>query len=642
MLRDLPWLPAAGPTFRDDLRRLQAELAGGMGPDFPQRLMALATAALDETQLSRLAGLAGAVADGETALAGLDRVRLGVIGDATLTLLGPAIAGSALRHGAAVRIIEGEYSAALQEATDPDSAIRTANLDMALIVTDRRLLGLDRAASDPQEAAAKVAGAFQKIFRMVEGLRPSVRSAILVQTLVAPTEPLFGSFDRVEAGSSFAMVEAFNRQLAEWAGSGAVVLVDIARLAGSVGLESWDDPRQWHGSKLGFAPDLLPVYGDVVARTIGAVLGRTRKCLVLDLDNTLWGGVIGDDGLAGIALGQGSGSGEAFVAVQRLALELRARGIVLAVCSKNEEDAARLPFREHPDMLLREDHIAVFQANWTDKAANLRAIAAALNIGIDALVFLDDNPAERAQVRRELPAVAVPEVSDDPAFYPRLLAAAGYFEAVGFSQEDRARAAYYQGNAQRAASLEASGDMDSYLASLEMTCTIARVDPVSRPRVAQLINKSNQFNLTTHRYSEAEVAALEANADRHAVQVRLVDSFGDNGIISVIIADRQAQVWEIDTWLMSCRVLGRRVEEAVLAHLAAAARADGALSLVGRYVPSPKNKMVAEHYDKLGFERVEQAADGARTYRLDLSSYPTPDLPMHIDDRALAVLETER
>ena len=640
MLRDLPWLPAPASSFRDELRTLQA-VATAPGADFAQRVIALATAALDETQLSKLGRLSAAIAAARDPVPGLDRVKLGILGDGTLTLLGPAIAGSALRHGAAIEIVEGDYSRALQEATDPASPLHAANLDMALVVSDARLLGLDRAAAGDEEAQTKVSNAFHRLSRIVEGLRPSVRSAILVQTVPPPLEPLFGSFDRMEAGSPFAMVEAFNRRLSDWAAAGAVVLVDVARLAGSVGLEAWDEPRHWHASKLSFSPDLIPVYADVVARTIAAVLGRARKCLVLDLDNTLWGGVIGDDGLAGIQLGQGSASGEAFIAVQRMALELRARGIVLAVCSKNEDDAARLPFREHPDMLIKEADIAVFQANWTDKAANLRAIAAALNIGVDALVFLDDNPAERAQVRRELPVVAVPELPDDPALYPRMLAAAGYFEAVSFSQEDRDRAAYYQGNAQRAASLEASGDMDSYLGSLDMVCTIGTVDPVSRPRVAQLINKSNQFNLTTRRYSESEVAVLEADPSRHAIQVRLVDTFGDNGIISVIIADRSGDVWEIDTWLMSCRVLGRRVEEAILAHLAAAARARGAAALVGRYIPSAKNKMVAQHYERLGFEIIEQRPDGTTVYRLALADYAPPNLPMRIDDRALAVLEMQ-
>jgi FkbH-like protein len=287
-------------------------------------------------------------------------------------------------------------------------------------------------------------------------------------------------------------------------------------------------------------------------------------------------------------------------------------------------------------MLLREEHIAVFQANWSDKAANLRAIAETLNIGADALVLLDDNPAERLQVRRALPLVAVPELPADPALYPRTLAAAGYFEAASFSNEDRERAGYYQANAQRAAALSASGDLGDYLASLDMVCTIAPVDALSRPRVAQLINKSNQFNLTTRRYSESEVAAAEADPARHLLQARLTDRFGDNGVICVIIANKSPARWEIDTWLMSCRVLGRRVEEACLAHLAAAASRDGASEIVGRYIPSSKNRMVGDHYAKLGFALVERAPDGASVWRLDLAGYRAPDLPMRVDDTLLA------
>jgi len=388
--------------------------------------------------------------------------------------------------------------------------------------------------------------------------------------------------------------------------------------------------------RMPIAADALIHLADEYVRFLLPLSGRICKALVVDLDNTLWGGVIGDDGLAGIKLGQGSAVGEAFVAIQTMALELRSRGIVLAVCSKNEEDAARLPFRDHPDMVLREDHIAVFQANWTDKAANLRAIAETLNIGVDALVLLDDNPAERMQVRDALPLVGVPELPDDPSLYPRALAAAGYFEAVAFSKEDRERADYYQANAQRAQALSASGDLGDYLASLDMVCSIGRVDPVTRPRVAQLINKSNQYNLTTRRYSENEVEAVERDATRHAVQIRLVDRFGDNGIISVIIADKGPEAWTIDTWLMSCRVLGRRVQEAVLAHLAAAAGAEGARRLVGRYIPSPKNRMVAGHYESLGFERVQATPQGETEWRLELADFVAPELPMRIDDSALA------
>lgn len=639
MLTNLGWLPEPPSDFDERVRALRRDVSAGDPSDLHPRVMALATAALDDSQLNKLSRVAADMRKRPAPLGGLTGLKLGLVGDGTLSLLVPAIVGSALRHGLLVEVVEGGYGSAVQEAVDPSSEVRSAGLDMALVASDARLLGLDQAAGSAEAASAKVEAAFQRIRLIADSLRPSVASAILVQTVAPALEPLFGSFDRAEPSSPFAMVSALNRRIAEWAAQGAVILVDIARLAATVGIEHWDDPRHWHASKLSFTPAAIPVYADVVSRTIAAVRGKARKCLVLDLDNTLWGGVIGDDGLAGIKLGQGSASGEAFLAVQRMALELRARGIVLAVCSKNEDDAARLPFREHPDMLLQEEHIAVFQANWTDKATNLRVIAETLNIGIDALVFLDDNPAERMQVRQALPMVAVPELPDDPAYYPRMLAAAGYFEAVTFSAEDRQRAEYYQANAQRAAALSATGDLGDYLASLDMVCTIGPVDDLSRARVAQLINKSNQFNLTTRRYSESEVAAVEADPARHAVQIRLVDRFGDNGIICVIIANKAVGRWEIDTWLMSCRVLGRRVEEACLAHLVAAARRDGATCLVGRYIPSPKNRMVAGHYEKLGFSLAETAADGMTVWRLDLDDYRAPELEMHVDDRSLAALE---
>lgn len=633
MLKSMDWLETAPDDFRDQLRALQRDLGAERRSDVAMRMVRLATHALDENQLVKLARLAKVfAADG--AAPPLTSLKLGLIGDGTLSLLAPAIAGSGLRHRLLIDTFVGEFNRALLDAVDPSSPVRAAGLDMALIVSDARVLGLVQAASSREEAEEKVERAFRQLQQIAENLRPHISSAIFVQTLVPPLEPLFGSFDRVEVGSPFAMIELLNRRIADWAAGGSVVLVDIARLATTVGLEIWDDPRHWHASKISFSPSHLPVYGDVVARALAATRGLSRKCLVLDLDNTLWGGVIGDDGLSGILLGQGSASGEAFLAVQKMALELRARGVVLAVCSKNEEDNARLPFREHPDMLLREDHIAVFQANWTDKASNLKAIAAALNIGVDALVFLDDNPAERMQVRRELPLVGVPELPDDPALYPRALAAAGYFEAVGFSKEDRERANYYQANAQRAAALDASGDIGAYLASLDMVCTIGLVDEVARPRVAQLINKSNQFNLTTRRYSESELAAAIEDPSRHVVQVRLVDRFGDNGIIGVLIADKKGSVWEIDTWLMSCRVLGRRVEEACLAHLAQTARRAGAKELVGKYIPSPKNGMVADHYEKLGFSPADRVGDAA-LWRLSLDDFIAPKLEMRIDDRVL-------
>jgi FkbH-like protein len=368
-----------------------------------------------------------------------------------------------------------------------------------------------------------------------------------------------------------------------------------------------------------------------VCRLLAAIRGKSRKCLVLDLDNTLWGGVIGDDGLEGIVLAQGDSTGEAFLDVQRAALELRDRGIVLAVSSKNEDAVARAPFVSHPEMLLREHHVAVFQANWNDKATNIAAIAQELSLGIDSLVFLDDNPVERGLVRQMLPAVAVPELPEDPALYARTLAAAGYFESVTFSAEDRKRADFYQDNSRRVALQSRVGDLDAYLESLDMEIVFRPFDATGRSRITQLINKSNQFNLTTRRYTEPEVAAWEADPEAFTLQVRLLDAFGDNGMISVVICRRgSAARWEIDTWLMSCRVLGRRVEQMVLRELLLHARERGIETLVGTYLPTAKNAMVKDHFEKLGFTLASRDASGGTTWELDTRTEIAP-APMRVD-----------
>jgi len=347
---------------------------------------------------------------------------------------------------------------------------------------------------------------------------------------------------------------------------------------------------------------------------------------------TVWGGVIGDDGLGGILLGQGSAVGEAHLAVQRAALQLRERGIVLAVSSKNDDAVARGPFREHPEMLLKEEHIAVFQANWLDKASNLRAIAQTLNIGVDALVLLDDNPAERAQVRQELPEVGVPELPEDPAYFTRNLLAAGYFESTGFTAEDRERAEQYRSNAMRAALEGSTSNVAEYLDSLAMVATFSRFDAVGRARITQLINKTNQFNLTTRRYTEAQVQAVEDDAAGLGLQIRLADRFGDNGMISVIVCRAEGDDWFIDTWLMSCRVLNRKVEQATLNELCAQARQRGLRRLVGEYIASGRNGMVAEHYARLGFTPLERGEASSR-WVLELAGHAPAPVPMQIEWR---------
>jgi FkbH-like protein len=317
--------------------------------------------------------------------------------------------------------------------------------------------------------------------------------------------------------------------------------------------------------------------------------------------------------------------------VQRLALQLRQRGILIAVSSKNTDEIARAPFKEHPEMLLKLEHIAVFQANWNDKATNIRAIADELSLGLDAMVFLDDNPVERGLVRKLIPQVAVPELPDDAADYARTLTAGGYFEAIAFAAEDLKRAEFYQDNARRASLKEQSGGVEAYLASLDMTITFQPFDATGRSRIAQLINKSNQYNLTTRRYTDSEVSAAENDPKVFTLQIRLTDIFGDNGMISVVICRPQGpEVWEIDTWLMSCRVLGRRVENMVLCAILEHARAAGIRRLAGVYVPTERNKLVVDHYSKLGFEKSGEEGSGLTRWTLSVDAANPDRAPMKI------------
>lgn len=629
LLAELGWLRRAPEDFNGRCRVLASRTQEfDAGSDV--ELIDLANHALDLNQLGRLGKIAAkrSLNPLDTVLA---RFRLGLIGSGTLTLIATAIPGSGLRHAAIIDVVEADYGRLLEQAMDPTSRIRTSRLDSVLLAFDYRDLHLDTAAADVDAATVNVENAFSYLRAVAENLRPSISGPLLLQTVVPPVEPLYGSLDAALPCSPYAMVQALNAKIVDWVSQNDSVLIDAARLAAAVGADHWLNPVHWHAAKLAVAPHLVPLLADLIARTIAALRGKTRKCLVLDLDNTLWGGVIGDDGLDGIELGQGSAEGEAFLSVQRAALELRARGVVLAVSSKNDEAVALRPFRDHPDMLLKEQHISIFQANWQDKASNIKLIAQRLNIGTDSLVFLDDNPFERELVRRELPLVAVPELSQDPAHYARTLAWAGYFDTVAISAEDRKRADYYQANVDRSSMLASSTDLEGYLNSLKMVCTIRPFDPIGRTRVAQLINKSNQFNLTTRRYTEGEVAVIEDSADKFTMQVRLADKFGDNGMISVLVFDKEPEVWTNDTWLMSCRVLGRRVEEAALAHVAAAAKAAGVRKLIGTYLPTSKNQMVADFYGRLGFALVESRPDGATVWELPLDSYRAPHLPMTVD-----------
>lgn len=625
LFKDLGWLPAVPSNFATLCRDfpLHADDAGA-------RMRYLATHVLDENDIHRLANTLRRARSAGVSLAPLQPFRLGIISNATSHYLVEALEIGAIRHGFLIQVIQADFGQVMQEAVSPNSIINQSQVDAVLIALDYRGLPMQAVPGDKEAANGMVDAALSQVAAVRAGLRQHGNPVCIVQTLARPVESLFGSFDAAASGCLRTMIDAFNAGLAASLADSPDLLFDVAQLADTVGLAEWFNPKLWHMAKIPFANQFVPLYAEHLCRIIAAMRGKSRRCLILDLDNTLWGGVIGDDGLEGIVIGQGNATGEAYLEVQRAARALRARGVVLAVSSKNTDDVARKPFREHPDMLLREEHIAVFQANWSDKATNISSIASELSLGLDSMVFLDDNPVERALIRQTLPQVAVPELPDDPSLFARTLLAAGYFESINFSSEDRHRADFYQENARRATLKDQTCDLNAYLLSLEMQMQIQPFDQTGRARITQLIAKSNQFNLTTRRYSESEVAKIEQDAECLAVQVRLRDCFGDNGMICVVICRQQGTDWEIDTWLMSCRVLGRKVERAVLQVLCEQAVIRGIHRLIGVYHPTERNDLVKDHYANLGFALIRTRENGATEWALNAASLREEALPMTI------------
>lgn len=573
---------------------------------------------------------------------GFPTLRLAILGSSTTSHLPAGIRVAALRRGLLVEIYEAPYGMYLQELMDTTSALHTFRPDVLLLSLDSRHL-----AGSPNATAEAALHTLEHCWSLAH---QHLGCTILQQTLLPVFPPLLGNNEQRYPASPATLVDRINQALRERASNkttpNKIHLLSLDHFSRREGLTAWHDPALWHKSKHEVHPSATETYGDHVARLLAALRGLSSKCLVLDLDNTLWGGVIGDDGLEGITLGEGSALGEAHLSFQRYCLALAQRGVILSVCSKNDETNARAPFQKHPEMLLKETDIACFVSNWNDKATNLRLIAQQLNIGIDALVFADDNPAERALIRQELPQVQVPELSSDPATYADTIANAGYFESLEITEEDRQRSRQYQGNIERARLSEQLTDMDSYLRSLGMHCTLKPFDDLGLSRITQLINKTNQFNLTTRRYTEAEVRATMHDPNTLTLQVRLTDRFGDNGTIAILIVritsdpnpDPAAATAEhtaaIDTWLMSCRVLGRRVEEACLNALVEACRNRGLHTLTATYKPTAKNSIVRDLLPRLGFlPSTRQTTEGEAHFQLDLDTFEPLPVIMQIDDQ---------
>jgi len=617
------WLPSPR-DFRQSLRTALA------ATDPLKRLEALADLAQHQLGFLETIQLDNALKKtATTADAPFVQLRLALLSSCTIDHLLPAIRVAGLRRRLLIEVYAGSFGQYRQELLDPTSALLGFRPDIILFsLTAREAIAGVPLGSTTDEANQTIARASADVQQLWRTARETFKATVIQQSFLDVSEPLFGSYDRLVPGTPTRLIAHLNDLLTDAAAQEHVLWLDIARASARDGLDAWFDAARWLQGKIEIAPQSAARYGDLVARLIAAHRGQSKKCLALDLDNTLWGGVIGDDGIEGIRLGEGSAVGEAHAGLQRYAKQLQDRGVILAVCSKNDLATAEAAFRDHPEMVLRRSDIAAFVANWNDKAENLQAIAKQLNIGLDSLVFVDDNPAERARVRECLPMVAVPELPADAAHYVRCIADAGYFEAVNFTEEDRHRAGQYATNAKREALREGSQSMEDFLHGLDMAVMLGPIGPVDLARAVQLINKTNQFNTTTRRYTAEELSRLATAPENMTFQFRLLDRFGDNGLVSVMLLRPLAgepEVFDIESWVMSCRVFGRQLEFEAMNIVVEAAQNRGIQALRAHYIPTKKNGVIGSLYESLGFSRLPPplTADGASRWSLNLAEYHT-------------------
>jgi len=560
------------------------------------------------------------------------RRRIAVLGSGVLDfwagLLRPALFGFDI----GCEILTGEYDQYQQEIRDPSSRLAKFRPEIVVLAVNWRSLGLLDETADPAATVRNLIDGMAALWRTCQH---RYRAAVIQLNFEIPEVDPLGRLSAASPGGRARVIHTLNLELWDAAQQARVAVLDVEQLAAATGKRNWSDPGMWIAAKQYPTTDAVPLLTRNLAALVRAVCGLTSKCAVLDLDGTLWGGVIGEDGLDGIRLG-GDAEGEAYTAFHQYLLGLRRRGIPLAVCSKNNEDDARSVFRRHPETVLKEDDFAVFLANWEPKPDNLKKIAAMLNIGVDSLVFLDDNPVERNLVRRELPDVEVPELPDDPARYAEALHATYLFESLSLTDEDRRRADTYRDNVLRTELAAGSTNLDDYLVSLRMKVDLRPFDETNLPRIVQLINKTNQFSLTTRRTTASEVMAWMQDPACYTQFMRLQDRFGDSGVTGAMVAVREGETLRIVNWLMSCRVLGRRIENLMLASLMQHARRAGAAAVIGEYLPTAKNGQTAELFDRFGFERIEEREDGGRLYRAAVPAEDEPVTWCDVTDTAAA------
>ncbi len=546
----------------------------------------------------------------------LKNIKIALLGDTATQFLQQAIRGMGFEHGLDLQIWEADFDQIERQIFDPTSDLYEYKPDVIIFFqSSHKLLGKYNKLKQ-EEYYTLADRQIQLIKNICAEVNSKLSAKIVFYNYPEIDDSVFGNYANSIESSFLFQIRKLNYEQMQFAAANSnYYLVDISSIQNQLGKKFLFQTAVYINTEMVLSIDVLPYIAEKTVDLIRAFNGDFKKCLVLDLDNTLWGGIIGDDGIENIQLGM-LGIGKAFIEFQYWIKKLKNRGIILAVCSKNTESIAKEPFEKHPDIILHLDDIAVFVANWDNKVDNIKHIQRILNIGFDSMVFLDDNPFERNIVRENIPLLTVPELPEDPADYLEFLYTLNLFETISYSNQDIDRTKQYQIEAERALIQQSFLNEDEFLKSLDMISVVESFNKFNTPRVAQLSQRSNQFNLRTIRYTEMDIEALGISKVHHTFSFTLKDKFGDNGLICAVILNKKAHdTLFIDSWFMSCRVLKRGMEGFVLNTISNYAKENGFKYLEGEYIPTVKNEMVKDHYLNLGFNQLQ------KSWILDVNNY---------------------
>ncbi|WP_183579719.1 HAD-IIIC family phosphatase [Mucilaginibacter sp. X5P1] len=533
---------------------------------------------------------------------GLKSIKVALLGDTATQFLQQALRGTGYDYGYDLQIFEADFNQIERQVFDPSSELYEFKPEIVIIFQSTHKLNSKYSKLKPDYYGSFADTQLEIISNIRTTISSNLNAKIIFYNFPEIDDSVFGNYANKTEISFLFQLRKLNYQLMVFASQNPdFYICDLSSIQNQFSKSVVFQTSIYINTEMVLSIDILPEVAAKTLDTIGAMNGRVRKCLIIDLDNTMWGGIIGDDGLENIQLGT-LGIGKAFTELQYWIKKLKNRGVILAICSKNTESIAKEPFEKHPDMVLHLDDIAVFVANWENKVDNIKKIQSTLNIGFDSMVFLDDNPFERNIVRENIAGIVVPELPVDPADYLEYLYTLNLFDTVSYSNEDTERTKQYQTEAKRLVEQSVFVNEGDFLKSLNMLSLVEPFNNFNTPRVAQLSQRSNQFNLRTVRYTEADIEKLSKSDKSHTLSFTLEDKFGDNGLICVVILEKEStDVLFIDTWFMSCRVLKRGMENFVLNTLVAIAKENGFKYLKGEYIPTPKNEMVKNHYLNLGF-----------------------------------------